>query len=408
MWCVLLRVGNNAANKGPASTNRAKHEITETELNGNSENTNHKLSQQKVRPRQALLQPPLLNVAKSPVPPAQGEATSPSGNTTPPVVFTIAIDDDQQPNGDEVTLKPTLRKISLTNAQKIALLPKLDLRRSHSAAEAMNLSNDDLFTSSSEYPYVVHSFVEVEKDRSYVGSLPNMLQYAQNYSSELKFGLDNLCDETTNTDVAPYASIIVDDSDADFHDDEPTYSYTDRRELLQNDTNNIITLSDKDISNQDYHYDEYRSDWTHAAQLELELTKPTLEPNSNIYDDCQSPDYQDIDEYEEIDESTLTNAQSESSNQVSPLMQSSVKENSTLPLKSNPKPPIQPRKKLPQIIMSSNQPTQSSKSGAGQNCVDKADDKVDLNAQTPNKYMKLLSSTKNDSSTYTYLMQWRQ
>ena len=381
-----------------------------TELNSNLENASNELSQHNVRSQQPLHPPPLLNdrEAKPLTAPDQGGvASSLSGTQSPPpVLFAIGFDNDQQDGDDqdEAMLKQSnLRnKHSCTKAQKVALLPKLDLRRSRSAAEAMNMphtntpqTTNDLFTSSSEYPYVVHSFEEVEKDRGVVGSLPNLLQFARNHpTSNFKFGLtkENTCDENTSADVIPYASVRVDGSDAD---DEPAYSYTDRRELIQNGT-----ISSKDIN---FHYEEYPSDWMHAAQ---ELTKPAAD--SNMYDDCQSPDYQNIDDYQEIDDSTPTKTRSksalQSSNHTSPLKQSSAKENSTLPIKNKAKPPIQPRKKLTQIITPSNPTTQPSRSIVKHlSSTDKTDDSDNLNAQTPDKYMKLLSLTRDGFQAYTYL-----
>ena len=339
--------------------------------------------------------------------PDQGRV-SPLSNTQspPPVIFAIAFDDDQQARDgeDEPTLKqPNLHnKSSHTKAQRVALLPKLDLRRSRSAAEAMNLfhtntvqTTDDLFTSSSEYPYVVHSFEVKGKDPGFVGSLPNMLQFAQNHPApNLNFSdrQEDCCDENTSTDVVLSASERVDDTDAD---DEPVYSYTDRRELIQN---GAISAS----SGIDFYYEEYPSDWMHAAK---ELAKTTA--GCNTYNDCQSPDYQDIDDYQKIDEPSPTESHSksttQSSNQASPPKQSNVKD--TLPLKRKPKPPIQPRKKLAQIITPSNQATQSTRSAVDhQGGTDKTDDSDNLNAQAPHKYMKLLSSTRDDfQAIYTCL-----
>ena len=388
----LLRIGN----KGPAKPN--------AQLNCNSENASYELSQPTTRVKQPLYPPPLINAVELLTAPDQDEvASSLSGiQSPPPVVFAIAFDNDQQARDDqdEATLnQPNLRdKNPHTKAQKVALLPKLDLRRSRSAAEAMNLSNtntaqtiDDLFTSSSEYPYVVHSFEAMEKDRGVVGSLPNMLQFALNHpTSNVKYSFTQ-DDENTNTDIVPYANTRVDSSsDADFNDTEPAYSYADRRELMQNCSNG------KDIN---FFYEEYPSDWTHAVQ---EPTKPTT--------DCQSPVYQNVDDYQEIDNSISNKPQSvsavQSSNHASPQKQSSgAKENNTLLRKSKPKPPIQPRKNLPQTITPSNPSTQPSMSAAEhQSSTNEIDDGANsVNAQTPNKYMKLLPSTMDDFQVYTYL-----
>lgn len=393
----LLCIGNKTAYKGPAKPN--------AQLNGNSENASYELSQPTTRSKQPLHPPPLINEVELLTAPDQDEvASSLSGTQSPPpVVFAIAFDNDQQARDDqdEATLKqPNLRdKNPRTKAQKVALLPKLDLRRSRSAAEAMNLSNtntaqttDDLFTSSSEYPYVVHSFEPME-NRGLVGSLPNMLQFVRSHpTSNFKYNLtqENAGDENMSTDIVPYASTRVDSSDADFDDTEPAYSYADRRELMQN------CSSGKDIN---FYYEEYPSDWMHAVQ---EPTKPTT--------DCQSPVYQNVDDYQEIDHSTPAKSQSvsaiQSSNHASPPKQSSgAKENNALPRKSKPKPPIQPRKNLPQTITPSNPSTQPSTSAAErQNSTNEIDDGDNsVSAQTPNKYMKLLPSTMDNFQVYMYL-----
>lgn len=393
MDVFLLRIGNKTAYKGPVKPN--------VQLNGNSENASYELSQPTTRSKQPLYPPPLINEVELLTASDQDEvASSLSGvQSPPPVVFAIAFDNDQQDRDDqdEATLKqPNFRdKNPHTKAQKVALLPKLDLRRSRSAAEAMNLSNtitaqttDDLFTSSSEYPYVVHSFEAMEKDRGIVGSLPNMLQFALNHPTSNCLTQDN---ENTSTDIVSYASTRVDNSsDADFDDTEPAYSYADQRELMQNYSNG------KDIN---FFYEEYPSNWTHAVQ---EPTKPIT--------DCQSPVYQNVDDYQEIDNSISNKSQSVStvqpSNHASPQKQSSgAKENNSLLRKSKPKPPIQPRKNLPQTITPSNPSTQPSTSAvehqSSTNEID--DDDNSVNAQTPNKYMKLLPSTMDDFQVYTYL-----
>ena len=326
--------------------------------------------------------------------PDQGVASSFSETQSPPpVIFAVAFDDDQQARDgqDEPTMKqPNLHhKNTHTKAQKVALLPKLDLRRSRSAAEAMNLfhtntaqTTEDLFTSSSEYPYVVHSFV---------GSLPNMFQFARNHpapSSNFSHRQEDCDDENTSIGV-------VDDADAD---DEPVYSYADRREFMQNGTLNAS--SGKDI---DFYYEEYPSDWMHAAK---DLTKTTAD--CNISDDFQSPDYQDIDDYQKTDKSSPIKTESklalQSSNHASPPKQSNMKD--TLHLKSKPKPPIQPRKKLVQIIVPSNQATQPSRKAVDHRSdMNNSGDSGNLNAQTPSKYMKLLASTRDDFQLYTCLRQ---
>ncbi len=280
----------------------------------------------------------------------------------------------------------------------MALLPKLDLRRSRSAAEAMNLSStntaqttDDLFTSSSEYPYVLHSFEARENDRGVVGSLPNLLQFALNHpTSNFKYGLTqkNADDKNTSTDIVPYASTRVDGSDADFSDNDPAYSYTGRRELMQNCSNGKDT---------NFHYEEYPSAWMHAVQ---EPTKPTT--------DCQSPVYQNVDDYQDIDDSIPTKSRPvsaiQSPNHTSPLKQSSAKENNTLPCKSKPKPPIRPRTKPPQTITSSNPSIQPLMSvSKHQSSINKIDESDNLDSQTPDKYMKLLPSTMDDFQVYMYL-----
>ena len=387
---VSLCIGNKIAQKGPA--------ISNTELNSNSENVSYESSQHDIRPQKPLHSPPLLTVLDQ-----GGLASSLSGTHSPqPVAFAIAFDDDQQTSDcqDETTLNQPANlhnKDSQTKAQKVALLPKLDLRRSRSAAEAMNLSHtntaqttDDLFTSSSEYPYVVHTFEVMEKERGIhvVGSLPNMLQLAQSYSTSNFMNdirQENTCDKNTTTDVIPYASVTVESSD---DDDEPPYSYTDMRELfMQNPTING--------NNMNLNYEEYPSDWMHAAK------DPTADSNI-IYDSCQSPDYQDIDEFNDSPQ-TMSQSTSivQSSNHASPVKQSNAKENSTRPQKSKTKPPIQPRKQLVQKIAPSN-PASPAKHPSNTDEITH-DDSDNLNAQTPDKYMKLLPSTMNDFQVYTRL-----
>ena len=390
----MFFVDKRVAHKGPATST--------TEPPGNLEtDNNYELSQHETRPRKPLHPPPVLNEAELPTSADQGVvAFSPSGTQSPPqAVFDQQVRDGQ----DEATLnQPNLpSKNSHTKAQKVALLPKLDLRRSRSAAEVVNLfhtnttqtpvlSNtaqppDEILTSSSEYPYVVRTCEAIEKDRVIVGSLPNILQF---HSSNLKLRLRQE-DENTSNDVVPYASVRVDGSDADFHDDEPTYSYTDSRELMQNGT-----INGKDNN---FHYEEYPSEWMHVAQ---EHTEPAADSNN-----CQSPDYQDIDNFDDLVPTKSQSASAlPSSNLASPLKISGAKENSTLPLKGKPKPPIQPRRKQTQTIVPSTPATQLSRIGTNNpSSADKIVNSADLNAQTPNKYMKLLPSTMDNFQVYTCL-----
>ena len=392
-------------------------------------------------PLPPLCAPPELLTATTHTPPIQCKATSvhSDNNVNPqPVVFTVAFDDEQQlDDQDKVFVEPKHKQPSGTNANKIPLLPKLDLKRSRSAAEALNLSHtspdvdvESQFTSSTEYPYVLHAFEAVGKERVHIGSLPNMLQFTQcqYHTPQSNFDTDSLCDnelygsnmfgnEHESPGEAPYATVEFNiDSD-----DEPAYSYADRRDIIQNATDRNMQ-NGSNILNQDYQYGEHPSSWTPGAQPALKFAETT-----KVSNDCQSPDYQEVDE-------TLPMAVQSGSavhpfSQVS-LVKQSVDHKNSAPLPMpKPKPPVQPRNKLAQKHVSSNYITQPSVGthtvershqppteekvnlaqpiAENQNGVDASSKSTLLGVQTPDnndKYTKLRPTMDEFQHTYMHLL----
>ena len=357
--------------------------------------------------------PPLISTDVSQSPPDQGEVTSLSGNRSPPPVVAAVSFDIEQEHGDDqdkVTLKPNLHKSSHIKAEKVALLPKSDLKRSHSAVDAVNILYNTVdinspFTVSTEYPYVLHAFEVVGKNQTHVGSLPNILEYR---SIDDKTTLNPCGNEKDNQDGTAYAQIDTDDSNSDA-DDEPSYSYADRRHIhlvctaAKNPQIKTNKPTVKQAKNNNYHYGEHPSAWNPASQLVFQSTKQNGEHTMVAHNQPES--------------STQT------SNHVLPqdLKQANDMQNNALP----PKPAIQPRTKPAYKVTSnmystnahppmgahtdeeSQQPPQRRSSNltvANQGTIDEPGDSAMLAAQTPPIYMKLLKTTKEDSHKYTYLL----
>ena len=299
-------------------------------------------------------------------------------------------------------------------ARRKALLCKLDLRRSYSAAEALNLmqssgtaDNEAQFTSSTEYPYVLHASEVVGNDRPVFGSLPNILQFAQRSKSPNSLVTDSHyghpVENRDNPDTIPYSSIEADESNSIY--DEP---YAAGGHVVWN-FGDSSTLTGKrrstDLNFQDYRYEEYPLNWTPAAaQHALNVGRQT----SGAYD-LLSPEYQEINEYQECRGSSAL-----LSNQASSLKQYIDIQNSVPSQKPKmAKPPIQPRKKLAHTHVASKQIIQPSGHVVGDHHhadVTITNDSTEMSPEVPHdhacklKYMKLLQSTTDDVHGYSRLL----
>lgn len=435
----------------------------DVEISDNSQTVDSRLVQPTAISLPPQHPPPMLVMATTHTPSEQYNATTPGdSNTSPlPTVITVVFDGEQQlDDQDKVMVEPKHKQPSGAIAEKIALLPKLNLKRVQSATEALNsmhtTASEDIeshFTSSTEYPYVLHAFEVVGKKPAHVGSLPNMHQFtkskpsaqprsklAQNqvmthsntiisHTPRTNFNTDSLCDSGSsnklyNQNGAIYANIESEDANLD-SDDEPSYSYADRRGVVQNTADSLSTNGNKqhssDTSNlEDNQYGDYPSSWTPEAQPALTFGK--------VPNDCQSPEYQEVDD---AFPETLVKVRSESAalsfSQVPPSKDPIAKQKSVPLPKPKTKPAVQPRSKLTQKqVMSSGNITQPSVSThavershqqqrkemcinlaqptpENQNDVDTSGENASLSAQTPNKYMKL-QSTNDDFHPYMSLL----
>lgn len=350
---------------------------------------------------------------------ASNQSASPTNNNkrpAAPVIFTIPCDNEQEQDNDQVELQDSLRRKdhhdpSSVIAQRRALLPKLDLRRTQSAAEALNLMRSDgttnkdaQFTSSTEYPYVLHTFEVVGKDKVYIGSLPNMLQFTQRDTSQIslasdahyKHSLEN--GKRENQDVYPPASVEAGESNS--IDDE---CYADGGHVVQNFLESSSTGGNQntELTYPDYRYEEYPSSWAnHTAHQALEFGSPT----SGAYD-CLSPPYQNIDEYQKYYDK-ISHPKDRSGSAVLPSdrvssLKSYISKQNSAPIQKTiiaKKPPVLPRTKLAHLLSASEQVTEPA---------DVPGDSSIVSPEMPHSskhYMKLIHSTKDDVHGYSYLL----
>ena len=253
-------------NRMPPGTMHESSE-TEAEQNGNMECTDYGLP--------PLNPPPILVMETVHSVPDQGEVTSPS-NSLPPVVCTVAFDDEQPPNYDQ-DIKAILKPKQQSSGIKIQKNVRFELRRSHSAAEAMNrprtgtVDTESQCTSSvlTDYPYVFHSFEVVGKDRAHIGSLPNIHQFSQFYGnldtdnsySNSPYGVKPPAVERDNLNGYPYRTC-----DFNNFDDELSYTYQDKKRVVQAIPSSLQKTASGE--NTDYHYEDYPQSWTTTvAQL---------------------------------------------------------------------------------------------------------------------------------------------
>ena len=344
---------------------------------------------------------PSSNTDEFQTPPEQGEATSPP--MSPPAVVLAASFDIEQLSDDDQgrsTFKPNQQKPAHTKAQKIALAPNSDLKRSQSAADALNMgySNSCPYTASIEYPYVLHAFEVVGRSPTHNGSLPNIMEH--------RFLEDQAADPLSDGKGSQGGTAnlqmdtATDDSNSDT-DDEPSYSYADRRHMTPE---TLLTRKSKlpsiiePATNQDYRYDEYPSAWNPTSQLSVRSIRQ--KSNEHV-----------MDAHNQIESPALPSKQASSQKPIDDMT------DSPLPPKPKVKPTIKPRKKLAHrlipnhaILNSStevntatergDQPSRPSQVIQKQG---KLGDGMRLAAQTSPTYMKLLQTTKDDDHRYTYL-----
>ena len=374
---------------------------TESEA-GDGDSSPHRSQHPTAQPRQPTLSP-LPNTDGSQTPPGKGELTAPM--SPPPIVFAASFDIEQVSDDDQGRFKPNHQKPTHTKAQKIASVPNSDLRRSHSAADALNMAystssdaNSCPFTASTEYPYVLHAFEVVGKNPTHNRSLPNIMEhrFLEDQATNLEKG--------NHGDTENFQMDTANDSNSDA-DDEPSYSYADRRHMTAKD---LLTRRSKlpsivePATNQDYHYGEYPSAWNPTSQLLVQ----SITQNSNEYT---------TDTHNQTKSSALPSNQVTSQNQ----KQSNDVQDNPLPPKPKKKPTIKPRKKLTYKVTPNgamlhsstgvntaekgDQLLSSDQVKKNQGSTDESGDSARLVAQTPPMYMKLLETTKDDYHRYTYL-----
>ena len=355
-------------------------------------------------PTAQLPQPqyPFLGVDGPQAPLEQGNNTAPM--SPPPVVFAASFDIEQLSDDDQskVTFKPSQQKFSHTNTRKVVLAS--DLKRSHSATDALNIaySNSSNYNASTEYPYVLHAFEVIGKSSTHIGSLPNIMEHR--FLEEQ--ATDQCSDENQGATANFQMGYAADDSNSDA-DDEPSYSYADRRHMTAMDLPPIKSKSKlpsivEAAANQDYHYDDYPSAWNPTSQLLVQ----SITQNSNE------------DAHKEI-ESSATLPSNQVSFQNQKQSNNDVQDN-PLPPKPKVKPAIKPRKKLAhkvtpnhtiphfstgvnRAIDRSDQPSSSSLVIRNQGSTDGSVHGARLVTQTSPTYMKLIETTKDDYHGYTHL-----
>ena len=363
--------------------------------NGSSDNVSlNRSSPQSVRSVQPLLPPSPSPQRVQPV--GQHTTVNDNASSSPvPVVFSIDGDDVQKHSQEKASLKPPLQYVRppFTRPNKSVLLPLLDLRRSRSINDTFNMvpeSDKGQLTSSSEYPYVLHAFEVVGKRLPVIGSLPADLHLLGRSTLETPTEQPNetvysrMSREEESGDDVVYDDVHVEGDELGEADDEPSYSYASREEIVNSD--GALRPCFVDLANQDYRYEEYPSEWTPSATLTHNFARQLTES-----DDCQSPVYQDIDDYQEIEDNPNPPSHHQSNTAASELFLDTVPQLHTDKEKNASqllKPQPRPRKKLIQPSSRGQSDTGTSHGGA---------------VETPQNYMKLLQTTTDEVGVYMSL-----
>ena len=197
---------------------------------------------------------------------------------SPPMVYAIAIDDEQQNHNED--------KVLVEFQQP---LPKNELSctmRAHSTNDILNSTWTDCsncddpkahMLTSTEYPYVLHTF-EVVGKRVQTGSLPNIL--SECHTSTKTYGDTNVFEnKQSHQNSAGYVDAQADSLRLDL-DDEPSYSYTDK---ICNRPKQYIPKRVPVYKNKrnNYNYDDDDDDdespltWTNTAQYAKKVSNAT-------------------------------------------------------------------------------------------------------------------------------------
>ena len=263
--------------------NQTTHENAETETTPSRNNiesgTDHGLPLHTYGP--PLSSPPVLIIHS--ISGDQSEIASP--NMSPkPVVCTASFD---VPSYDQdQTLRKTKPQFHGIRAQKNV---RFALRRSYSAAEALNLSHagtidtDSQFTSSAltDYPYVFHAFEVLGKDQAHVRSLPNVCQFSHYYTS---LDMDD-SNPSSSTDVKPLATgkdnqngiQYVNIGTVNFSKFELSYSYPNKRRMVHIFPDSLPHNVSGIYSNNDH-----PSNWTPTSQLAKSNSPAHKETNDTL------------------------------------------------------------------------------------------------------------------------------
>ena len=232
-------------------------------------------------------------MATSPLQPEPHQPTSPS-ISPPPKVFTVVFDDEQLTDDQDKVLvdprsqHPTINKVSLLSS----LLPKSDIKRSHSENEALKLLHthgiDDREVASTEYPYVLHAFEVIGKQQASIGSVPKVLEHhtplKNSHSLDKihlhsnKQGHPNAVGYVNLTEGAHYYSVeSIDDL---------SYSYVDKKTLVHNATSMLRTSRyDQDNNLTSQNRDKYPSSCTQALQSGLGFVNQTTNSTGDVMSD---------------------------------------------------------------------------------------------------------------------------
>ena len=294
-------------------------------------------------------------MATSPLQPEPHEATSP--NMSPlPAVFTVVFDDKQMTDDqDKVLVDPrfqhaTNKKISLISPS----LPKSDIKRSHSENEALKLlhtNGTDDHEASTEYPYVLHAFEVIGKQRASVGSVPKTLEHhtpLKNSHSLDKLNLES--NKQGHPDAVGYMNLVEGTHYNTESIDDLSYSYVDNNTLVQGARRMLPAKRyDQHDNHTSQNCDEYPLAWTPALQSALGFMNPTTKSNDEVL----------------IDQVTQTQGDTQT-NENFQLQQSSMKCSNPLQV------------------------------GAVAENGHVSVDNITCSAQSSHKYMKLLESTKID------------
>lgn len=156
------------------------------------------------------------------------------------------------------------------------------VKRCHSADDILNsvhtsnyVDDEEVHMSSVDYPYVLHTFEVIGKQKSHIGSLPNMSEHhtpSRNCNQDVQHLSSNdnanLSGNKQNNPTVHFVSIEPHYIDAD---DEPSYSYADKRTVLQNTATCILMNGSKPGDSNH----EHPSTWIRTEQHTLKNGEPT-------------------------------------------------------------------------------------------------------------------------------------